>query len=45
MKPDLKITGQLFDRFQALDHESALRLISRIHRICPAFSIPSFRVN
>jgi hypothetical protein len=29
MKPDLKITGQLFDRFEALDHESALRLISR----------------
>src|SRR5216117_3232182 len=29
MKPDLKITGQLFDRFQALDHESALRLIYR----------------
>src|SRR5438094_1656240 len=29
MKTDLKITGQLFDRFQALDHESALRLISR----------------
>src|SRR5213594_1907010 len=29
MKPDLKITGQLFDRFQALDKESALRLISR----------------
>jgi hypothetical protein len=29
MKPDLKITGQLFDWFQALDHESALRLISR----------------
>jgi hypothetical protein len=28
-KPDLKITGQLFDRFQALDQESALRLISR----------------
>jgi hypothetical protein len=26
---DLKITGQLFDRFQALDSESALRLISR----------------
>ena len=24
MKPDLKITGQLFDRFQALDRESAL---------------------
>ncbi len=29
MKADLKITGQLFDRFQALDRESALRLISR----------------
>ena len=29
IEPDLKITGQLFDRFQALDHESALRLISR----------------
>src|SRR5437763_7710533 len=29
MKPDMKITGQLFDRFQALDHESALRLIFR----------------
>jgi hypothetical protein len=29
MKPDLKITGPLFDRFQALDRESALRLISR----------------
>src|SRR5213595_3668557 len=29
MKPDLKITGQLFDRFQTLDRESALRLISR----------------
>jgi hypothetical protein len=29
MKPDLKITGQLFDRFEALDRESALRLISR----------------
>jgi hypothetical protein len=28
-KPDLKITDQLFDRFQALDRESALRLISR----------------
>ena len=28
-KPDLKITGQLFDRFQALDQESSLRLISR----------------
>jgi len=29
MKSDLKISGQLFDRFQALDRESALRLISR----------------
>src|SRR5881396_3496691 len=29
MKPDLKITDQLFNRFQALDRESALRLISR----------------
>jgi hypothetical protein len=29
MKPDLKRTGQLFDRFQALDRDSALRLISR----------------
>src|SRR5881409_960540 len=29
MKPDLKITGQLFDRLQALDRESAVRLISR----------------
>src|SRR5438093_6456339 len=29
MKPELKITGQLFDRFQALDRDSALRLISR----------------
>ena len=26
---DLKITGQLFERFQALDRESTLRLISR----------------
>jgi hypothetical protein len=29
MKPDLKITGQLFARFQALDRENTLRLISR----------------
>lgn len=29
MQLDLKITGQLFDRFQALDRESAIRLISR----------------
>lgn len=29
MQMDLKITGQLFDRFQALDRDSTLRLISR----------------
>jgi hypothetical protein len=29
IKPDLKITGQLFDRFQALNQGSAVRLISR----------------
>ncbi|MEY2531296.1 MAG: hypothetical protein QOI96_1381 [Verrucomicrobiota bacterium] len=29
IQTDLKISGQLFDRFQALDRESALRLISR----------------
>jgi hypothetical protein len=29
IKPDLKITGQLFDRFQGLNQGSALRLISR----------------
>jgi hypothetical protein len=29
MRPDLKITGQLFDRFQALNQDSAVRLISR----------------
>ena len=29
MKPDLKITGQLFDRFKALDRDNGLRLISR----------------
>jgi hypothetical protein len=29
IQSDLKISGQLFDRFQALDRESALRLISR----------------
>ena len=28
MQSDLKITGQFFDRFQALDRESALRLVS-----------------
>jgi hypothetical protein len=29
LRQDLKIKGQLFERFQALDKESALRLISR----------------
>jgi len=29
IKQDLKITGHLFDRFQALDQEAAVRLISR----------------
>ena len=29
IKPDLKTTGQLFDRFQALNQGNALRLISR----------------
>lgn len=29
MQSDLKTTGQFFDRFQALDRESALRLVSR----------------
>src|SRR5437660_4624493 len=29
IKPDLNITRQLFDRFQALDRDSALRIISR----------------
>lgn len=38
MDPDLQITGQFFDRFQALDRETTLRLISRdpsgLTRIC-----------
>jgi hypothetical protein len=29
IKPDLKTTGQLFDRFQALNQGSAVRLVSR----------------
>src|SRR5207302_7566532 len=29
LEPDLQITGQFFDRFQALDRETSLRLISR----------------
>jgi hypothetical protein len=39
---DLKITGQLFDRFQALDQESALRLISRTPSDLPRMFHPIF---
>lgn len=39
---DLKITGQLFDRFQALDQESALRLISRDPPDLPRMFHPIF---
>ncbi|HXL25020.1 MAG TPA: hypothetical protein VN942_05695 [Chthoniobacterales bacterium] len=39
---DLKITGQLFDRFQALDRESALRLISRDPPDLPRMFHPIF---
>ena len=39
---DLKITGQLFDRFQALDQESALRLISRTPPDLPRMFHPIF---
>ena len=39
---DLKITGQLFDRFQALDRESALRLISRSPPDLPRMFHPIF---
>jgi hypothetical protein len=39
---DLKITGQLFDRFQALDRESALRLISRNPPDLPRMYHPIF---
>ena len=39
---DLKITGQLFDRFQALDQESALRLISRNPPDLPRMFHPVF---
>src|SRR2546430_658102 len=39
---DLKITGQLFDRFQALDQESALRLISRSPPDLPRMFHPIF---
>lgn len=39
---DLKITGQLFDRFEALDRESALRLISRNPEDLPRMYHPIF---
>jgi hypothetical protein len=39
---DLKITGQLFDRFQSLDRESALRLISRNPPDLPRLFHPIF---
>jgi hypothetical protein len=39
---DLKITGQLFDRFEALDRESALRLISRDPPDLPRMFHPIF---
>jgi hypothetical protein len=39
---DLKITGQLFDRFQALDQESSLRLISRDPPNLPRMFHPIF---
>ncbi|HLW35365.1 MAG TPA: hypothetical protein VKS98_06870 [Chthoniobacterales bacterium] len=39
---DLKITGQLFDRFEALDKESALRLISRNPPDLPRMYHPIF---
>ncbi len=39
---DLKISGQLFDRFEALDRESALRLISRNPPDLPRMYHPIF---
>lgn len=39
---DLKITGQLFDRFEALDRESGLRLISRNPPDLPKMFHPVF---
>ena len=40
--PDLKITGQFFDRFQALDQESTVRLISNDPSSLPRFFQPIF---
>lgn len=42
MQQDLKITGQLFDRFQALDQETSLRLISNAPQSLPRFFPPIF---
>ena len=40
--PDLKISGQLFDRFQALNKDTALRLISRDPQHLPNAFHPIF---
>jgi hypothetical protein len=42
MQLDLKISGQLFDRFQALDRESTLRFISRDPPDLPRLFHPIF---
>jgi hypothetical protein len=42
IQPDLKITGQFFDRFQSLDQESAVRVISNDPPSLPRFFQPIF---
>ncbi len=42
IEQDLKITGRLFDRFQALDQETAIRLISRDPSSMARFFNPIF---
>ncbi len=42
IKQDLKITGNLFDRFQALDQETTLRLISSDPTDLDQFFLPIF---
>ncbi len=42
IEQDLKITGRLFDRFQALDQETAIRLISRDPSSMARFFDPIF---
>lgn len=42
IQSDLKITGQFFDRFQALDRDSALRVISREPGDLPRIFHPVF---